>query len=132
MPIFMNSQCKNGALVGSIQYYMRNMRNIGIYVFIYSYLSRKPDGVSPQAIEPERKKRRNPEGLRLFKYLIYLNIWLRGQDLNLRPSGYEPDELPGCSTPRHCLQKATSLLNKKTLPEPDREGTKLNNKVLTT
>ena len=25
---------------------------------------------------------------------------LRGQDLNLRPSGYEPDELPGCSTPR--------------------------------
>ena len=27
-------------------------------------------------------------------------LLLRGQDLNLRPSGYEPDELPDCSTPR--------------------------------
>ena len=26
---------------------------------------------------------------------------MREQDLNLRPSGYEPDELPGCSIPRH-------------------------------
>ena len=44
---------------------------------------------------------------------------LRGQDLNLRPSGYEPDELPGCSTPRQLLynitlseQSATLLLRK--------------------
>ena len=29
--------------------------------------------------------------------------WLRGADLNRRPSGYEPDELPGCSTPRQSL-----------------------------
>ena len=27
--------------------------------------------------------------------------WLRGLDLNQRPLGYEPNELPGCSTPQY-------------------------------
>src|SRR5438270_13439184 len=27
-------------------------------------------------------------------------LWLRGVDLNHRPLGYEPNELPGCSTPQ--------------------------------
>ncbi len=34
--------------------------------------------------------------------LSYETIWLREKDLNQRPSGYEPDELPDCSIPR-CL-----------------------------
>jgi hypothetical protein len=36
----------------------------------------------------------------LFNETITFQKWLRGRDLNPRPSGYEPDELPGCSTPR--------------------------------
>ena len=32
--------------------------------------------------------------------LSKLKGWLRGRDLNPRPLGYEPNELPDCSTPR--------------------------------
>ena len=34
---------------------------------------------------------------------MYVKGWLRGLDLNQRPSGYEPDELPDCSTPREVM-----------------------------
>ena len=34
----------------------------------------------------------------------------RGEDLNLRPSGYEPDELPDCSTPRRLKSYFTASL----------------------
>ena len=36
----------------------------------------------------------------LLYQLSYRAKLLREQDLNLRPSGYEPDELPDCSIPR--------------------------------
>src|SRR5207237_4753530 len=33
--------------------------------------------------------------------------WLRGRDLNPRPLGYEPNELPDCSTPRQSYYHKT-------------------------
>ena len=38
----------------------------------------------------------------LFRVALF-DVWLREPDLNRRPSGYEPDELPDCSIPRLCV-----------------------------
>jgi hypothetical protein len=40
----------------------------------------------------QKKVFRQNKKITLSGYFIF--IWLRGQDLNLRPPGYEPDELP--------------------------------------
>src|SRR5258708_25461475 len=41
-------------------------------------------------------------------------FWLRGVDLNHRPLGYEPNELPDCSTPQIDNNRAfTKRSNKK-------------------
>ena len=50
------------------------------------------------------QSRNRTSDTRIFSPLLYRLSYLgrlRGQDLNLRPSGYEPDELPDCSTPRY-------------------------------
>ena len=45
-----------------------------------------------------------------FRVFIVLEVLVAGPDLNRRPSGYEPDELPGCSTPRPSFYSCRNLL----------------------
>ena len=53
---------------------------------------------------------------------------LRGQDLNLRPSGYEPDELPDCSTPRHVSHSKVAKASGKLLStEKESRGSYMSN-----
>ena len=63
------------------------------------------------------QSRNRTSDTRIFSPLLYQLSYLgkkklRGQDLNLRPSGYEPDELPDCSTPRYYLINYTHILIK--------------------
>src|SRR5437867_10661342 len=53
--------------------------------------------------------------------------WLRGRDLNPRPSGYEPDELPGCSTPRLylCRRSRRKQIEKAVVGQDDLRNPKL-------
>ena len=48
-------------------------------------------------------------------YQLSYRAKLREQDLNLRPSGYEPDELPSCSIPRYSNLRRMWDSNPRTL-----------------
>ncbi len=55
---------------------------------------------SPSTTNPAKNDQDpNPPGVRALQMSRDITWW-RGQDLNLRPLGYEPNELPDCSTPR--------------------------------
>jgi hypothetical protein len=64
---------------------------------------------------PDKRLRNADFGLRVFSIRILHSAiripegWLRGRDLNPRPLGYEPNELPDCSTPRQARLRITEF-----------------------
>ena len=63
--------------------------------------------IEPQAVLSRNAKTPVVPGF-ASNYGLLPNSKLRGQDSNLRPRGYEPRELPGCSTPR-CVPQSSCL-----------------------
>ena len=73
------------------------------------------------------RKLRNSLNKKPSEVILRVSNWVQGLDLNQGPSGYEPDELPGCSTlqqvrgqraNRHSVcQRPFSENHRKGLPE---------------
>jgi hypothetical protein len=65
-----------------------------IYLDTSALIKRFVREKGPELIHSEIENPRESEPL------VPREGWLRGRDLNPRPLGYEPNELPDCSTPR--------------------------------
>ena len=88
--ISMSNSLLGGFQIHSVRFKLHTFKPCARYVMVLNYIS-------------QNKARGNPLAL-------LLKIWLRRLDLNQRPSGYEPDELPSCSTPRHLQHPFQSAL----------------------
>ena len=60
---------------------------------------------------------------------IVCSSWLRELDLNQRPSGYEPDELPDCSIPRQRIQWRSLPIRPNDRVDPDCRSDPRNHKA---
>ena len=56
--------------------------------------------LAPKERLPLMGAKRSRRGRRLEPLDVQELLWLRGVDLSHRPLGYEPNELPDCSTPQ--------------------------------
>jgi hypothetical protein len=65
------------------------------------------DRLEIDTVDTESSKACTNRKQRHLSNAAFYRIWWRRLDLNQRPSGYEPDELPGCSTPRRFLPQPT-------------------------
>jgi hypothetical protein len=68
--------------------------------------------VEARGFEPLTSGLQSPRSAKLSYAPVHKRFcvgWLRGRDLNPRPLGYEPNELPDCSTPRQCYKNVVGL-----------------------
>ena len=60
--------------------------------------------------------------------MIFNNLyWLRGQDLNLRPSGYEPKFSGGKLNLMQCVAAVSPLILKRSYVSPQKSLHQINN-----